>query len=1622
MPFAVQDFMGVVGGGCLSTGVQVSMDPEFNSEIKLAFEQNRCFPFKTDAVVVEALASGGEPEAHGARLIEIRDAMIAEAAGGDEAIARRLRNDARLRTRLLDALMLMHLALARAAHDGLNTRRFVLVRERGGMPALVRRGKDEVAVSHVGKGPRWAEQPSVYLGLSVFDLLADERRSGREEWFDAFLSLLLVEERAIETGYESVEPPGPEVAEQMEGLVRQVLQVASPRPEEPVEAADRRKPGRFTDTLRRRYEARLDARLPQDDSRFFAAENVKAVRALERLARRYRREGDQESLAQVVRLLVAASGHDVHEVRNRASVLLERIIAPKEFDAPLATSFVNVMRDCAHHFEFALPRRRAGYVLRLYENAFSGEFPTDGEIRYVDVELEYSAERGLYGCTRTFATHGHLDFVVMRRYRAGLRWVRREDCSGRVNVVDDVRGELILEIFTDIHGHTRMWWGDGSGHPGMVYNENGEIIRLGTFADVAAHLGDLKKRYGVTALYLLGVQRRGANREDWAPEATSPSPFSPMSMTGIEPALGGEEELARLVERAHQLDIKIIVDLVPHLNRRSTELPDDCVVKCLDGSGNLVDRASTDGRYGSWNDGKLLNWRKLEVWNWLRDSVLTLVERFGIDGVRFDIAHAVPIMMKRENSPVVAGRRRDHGEMLRGNIISNEMDDDHLRTTGFYDSACRDAIAPPLHQFLMQAVERKLRQVGKKGFLNIAECYWGHERFLARCGILPYNSALFKICESISRGKGDVGGIYNLYENHYANVLPPGTTMVGILGNHDERRALNTFGHRGLRPAVALTVFMSDVVLDYEGSAEGEGWKVYLDNIHVDWNEFEWASHRSLQDFYAQWYGLHRTSTGSSRLLRTDNPMVAAAMKQFEDGLWVGVFSFVDVNQGATLRFDDPQLPIEDGEWYRMVDAIYSPVTGQHGFFTGRELRASRVSTVVPYTDRVKLLRLELVQDHEEFWPDMMRNSFFRLRECDDPDSFPSRFAFEEIARHATGYDALSRFLQDRLLPIFGPDEMSYVEGGLKRVLFHLVRLGHVRGDRVLGWIRKMAAQHATPLSRLGETLQFHNRRGPMVFLSAEAEPFSKSGGLANVVYELPREMAAMGEKVTVITPMYRQGHEKAVTKMQKALQKHGARYTGRNVRFWIRDQECEVGVHEAMVDGVRYLLVDHHELFDGLYWGYTAVEKLRRRVGFARACIEVIDAFDLQPQYVFTNDAYAGLFNGMVRSDPEVCERPCFVDVTYLHIIHNGGWQYFDTYHRWENGFDLFSLFNLPADRVGGFTDPHHPERLNCMATSIRHADRVFTVSPSYARQIQLTCDGLEVILNDVVGISNAVGRDLGKRLQETFDESGFVEILYPQLVRRLDLDARLRETVQGRWPEILAGPRQCERVDDPVHRGEATRARNKMLLQIERGFTVDPDRVMFTMIHRITEQKGFSLLLEASEGIVRHMGYQGIVGGAYSMGDEMGERLADGLAQLQRYYPRSVSFHPGYQDVSIPLLSTDVFLMPSMNEPGGISQLEAFACGCLVVARATGGLRDTVTPVRVREGRVEGNGFLFVDFTPAAFHDAMRRCAEFLQNADETMLRQARQNAWAGVYNWDRPARRYIDSVYSMREVIRP
>ena len=1587
-------------------------DTKVSAAIKKAFNEYRCFPFYVDARIVEQIKQGENISDFESHFNGIANTMLQETQSGVIG-----RYDITLSRNIAFALMCIHYAMSIRSFNTLFTRRIVLIKEITGVPTIYHLSDESTVISHIGQGPDWAEIPSLYLGLNTFSSIKTEIDKGKYSILGKLSSLLMVEERAIETGYvhELIYPSN--ISIQIIDFVNTVLENFSHRDTISRETDDEPAIPKFSAKTRKTLLAELDARLDGETLNFDYTRNIKALQKIENLARYYKRHGDEESLREVTRLLVAASGHDIHEIRNKANIILERVFAPKEFDAPIACRFINTYIGKKNNISFSKPGN-GEYFLRLYRNPLQNAIATENNISFEDVELLQQGET--LSCEYIFHEYGHYDFVLTTHTEGKLEWLKENEYSGRINVMPDIRGEIVLEIFVDIHGHTKAYWRTDASHPGLLYNENGEVIRLGTLNDISAHLEYIKNTYSISSIYLLGAQKRGTNREDWAWEATSPSPFSPISLVDIEPSLGGKQALKKLTAKAHSLEMKVIVDIIPHVNRKSSHISDDLVVMTYDDSGNLVQRSSTDGRYGSWNDGKLLNYRKFEVWEWLLWSINKLIDDFDIDGIRFDSAHATPIMMKKNNYPFIYGKKRSHEEMLEGRIIVNDKEYDHFITTGYFDCMCRDQIAVPIHYYIMLGIERKLKEKKKSFFINIAECFWGHEQFLTRSGLIPYNSSLFKICEAIIHGKTDVREIYHIYDHYFPTTLPEGTELIGILGNHDERRALNTFGERGLRPAIGFTFFMHNIVMDYEGSAEGESWKVFLDNIYVNWNQFESAATRSLFVFYRNWYKFHNENKGKGYLLWANNNMIAAAMKFADNAAWVGAFNFADSNQNASIQFDNTNLPIRDDAYYKLSDIIYSDYTEKWSYFTGKELKVSHLRTVVSYTERIKIFKLEEIS-LEENYSAFLADSFARLAELSKTETISSNFAFSEIAANLKTFEDTQVFFAEHIKPLLAGDTGKMVLYALKRAIFYLFKLEILKKDTLNEYRKKTSLSPDEFGKSLILELTAHHTRGPIVFMSAEANPFSKSGGLANVVYELPSEMAKLNEEVYVITGYYRHGSDKEKQMMADSVKKYNVQYTGVNVNFLVMGERFEVGVHRGQVNGITYFLLDHHTFFDGLYWGYTASEKLHRRIAFARACAEVITSFKIHARYTFTNDAYIGIFNGIVRCDPYYMNNEYFKNNTFLHIIHNGGWQYFDVYDRFENGFDFFYLFNLPSWRANEFCDPVYGNRLNCMAAGIRFADRVITVSPSYATQIEYACDGMERILKNVTGISNAIGRDFRQNIQARFDMSGFVEKNYAPFVESIKNNPALLEKIETRYPEILTVALHPENIKDEMRRAITVRMRNKLLFQFERNLKVDPDTVLFCMIHRISEQKGFQLLLESSEGLFKHLGYEAFIGGAVASGDNRGRELATGLYQMQSFYRETVIFSEGYQEVAIPLLSADIFCMPSMHEPGGISQLEAFATGCLVVARATGGLRDTVIPIQIQDGKVNGNGFLFSDYHSWAFYDAMQRAMDFFRNNPAEIIQAARFNAEKSVYYWDKPARKYIETIYDMTETIR-
>ena len=360
---------------------------DIEAELKESAAQFRAFPFLPDADLSARLPAVSSIEEQLELFIPLRNGMIDEASVDEPSVRRRFYSQGRISSRLLSGLLLVHRAITDTEIPELTERRFVLIKERPGSPTIFHISPETSLLSYVNSGPPEREHATIYLGLNLLDVVMTGLREGNDGYYRTLVELLKIEERAIETGYAHTEALSAPREQNLNALLDRVISLSEVFQSRPAPLPGKARP--FTPSQRTKLIEMLDARLPTGAGLFDYEVCRRAVEELEKLARKYKTHNDAESLKEVIRLLVAASGHDIHEVRNRASIALERAFSPKEFDAPLATKFASIHAGTRHTFEFDLPKSRSGYFLRVYGDRSSNDFIVDGELDYADLELKH---------------------------------------------------------------------------------------------------------------------------------------------------------------------------------------------------------------------------------------------------------------------------------------------------------------------------------------------------------------------------------------------------------------------------------------------------------------------------------------------------------------------------------------------------------------------------------------------------------------------------------------------------------------------------------------------------------------------------------------------------------------------------------------------------------------------------------------------------------------------------------------------------------------------------------------------------------------------------------------------------------------------------------------------------------------------------------------------------------------------------------------------------------------------------------------------------------------------------------------------------------------------------------
>lgn len=468
-----------------------------------------------------------------------------------------------------------------------------------------------------------------------------------------------------------------------------------------------------------------------------------------------------------------------------------------------------------------------------------------------------------------------------------------------------------------------------------------------------------------------------------------------------------------------------------------------------------------------------------------------------------------------------------------------------------------------------------------------------------------------------------------------------------------------------------------------------------------------------------------------------------------------------------------------------------------------------------------------------------------------------------------------------------------------------------------------------------------------ILFSAAECVPFIKTGGLADVVGALSPVLAAKGNDVRVMLPLYSQ-----IPEEYKKQMRHAADF---EIDLGWRKQYC--GIEELKMRGVTFWFVDNKYYFGRDYIYGMGGDEHERFGFFCRACLNALPLLSFQPDIIHCHDWQSGMVPALLRI--QYNHLPFFANIRTVYTIHN---------LQYQGIFGIRDVQDILGLGDSLFTD----DKLECygcanyMKAGLVYADEITTVSPSYSEEIQTAYYG-----ERLDGLLRAKNNHLSGIL------NGIDIIEYDP-----EKDPAIRKNYTA---GDMSGKKEC-----------------KKALQQELGLNEDENAPIIALISRLNSQKGLDLV-DYVIGDIMNENVQLVVLG---MGDA---RYVNLFSWAEQQYPGRVAarFRMDAGLAHRVYAGADMFLMPSQFEPCGLSQLLALRYGTVPIVRETGGLRDTVLSYNEYTG--EGNGFSFFNYNAHDMLYTVRRAVHYYRE-DRAVWEKLMDRGMNGDYSWSRSADTYL------------
>lgn len=475
-----------------------------------------------------------------------------------------------------------------------------------------------------------------------------------------------------------------------------------------------------------------------------------------------------------------------------------------------------------------------------------------------------------------------------------------------------------------------------------------------------------------------------------------------------------------------------------------------------------------------------------------------------------------------------------------------------------------------------------------------------------------------------------------------------------------------------------------------------------------------------------------------------------------------------------------------------------------------------------------------------------------------------------------------------------------------------------------------------------------------ILMVASESAPLAKTGGLADVVYALSKELAILGEEVSVVMPFY--GTIKRIPDQE-------IRFLA-NVQVPLGWRFQNAKIYKTFIDGITFYLVENEYYFgrEGFY-GYE--DDTERFAFFSVAVRNMLQTIKLKPDVIHVHDYHAGMLPALIKI--QNAKTRYFSKMKFVVTIHNPAFQ---------GEFHPDLLPDFYDIRKSHFEDGtlRYRDKVNALKAAIVFADKINTVSPTHAKEL-LTPEGskgldgiLKLRQDDFVGILNGIDYD--------------------------EFNPETDKYIPHKF----------------TYKTIKEKEKNKVELFNELNLHVDSKTPLFAMVSRLTWQKGLDLVIAAIKDVLNEGAAVAIVGSG-----EYGYEQA--LEGLRAKYPNQMAIYIGYNNALAHRVyaASDFFLMPSLFEPCGIGQMIAQRYGSLPIVRATGGLKDTIIGYDGTNEKV-ADGFSFDKYDE--YWMKLTTNYALLQYKNAKVFKALRKNAMHKNNNWAEAGKKYLALYKSVRK----